>query len=313
VNNKILITGGAGFIGSNLAKKLSSLGKVVTIVDDMSSSRKDFAEFSLTMPDVEVVNCCFSDKKILSRVLDKEFFCVFHVAAVPRVVYSVENPYETTDVNVLKTTKLLEACINNTERFIFSSSSSVYGGAEIMPTPVNSPKMPKSPYAWQKSCVEDLIVLFSELYGLDATSLRYFNVFGPGQFGDSAYSTAVSAWCHAIKNGTKLRSDGTGEQSRDMCYVDNVVDANVLALNFAGEFKGEKFNIACQDRVTNNQVLEFLKNKFKDIEVTTAPSRPGDVMHTLADISESKQVLGYNPQVSFWDGLNKTLDWWSLN
>ena len=181
-----------------------------------------------------------------------------------------------------------------------------------MPTPIEYPKDPQSPYAWQKSCIEDLISLFSKLYNLDAVSLRYFNVFGPGQFGDSAYSTAISAWCHAIKNGTALRKDGTGEQSRDMCYIDNVVDANIMALRFPGYFNGNRYNIACGERVTNNEILDFLRNKIKDIKIHEAPFRAGDVMHTLADIEDSCQVLGYSPKIKFWEGLEKTLEWWNI-
>jgi UDP-glucose 4-epimerase len=307
----VLVTGGAGFIGSNLVEHLST-DYNVTIVDDMSSAREDFNTFIQSFPNVVVYKTCFSDDSILEKIKSKNFYCVFHVAAIPRVSFSVENPYLTTDVNVLKTTKLLEACIDNIERFIFSSSSSVYGGAEVMPTPVDTEKNPQSPYAWQKSCIEDLIRLFSKLYGLDAVSLRYFNVFGPGQFGDSAYATAVSAWCHAIKNNKPLRSDGTGEQTRDMCYVDNVVQANLKALLFEGEFKGEQFNIACQDSVSNNQILDFLKQKYPEIKVNNAPFRPGDVMHTMADISASRQILGYDPTVKFWEGMQKTLEWWNL-
>ena len=307
----VLVTGGAGFIGSNLVEALTEEYNV-TIVDDMSSSRSDFFEFFNKLSNVNFVECCFSDNKILSRIQNKEFYGVFHVAAIPRVSYSVENPSLTTDVNVLKTTKLMEACIGNTERFIFSSSSSVYGGADVMPTPTNHEKIPQSPYAWQKSCIEDLIVLFSKLYGLDAVSLRYFNVFGPGQFGNSAYATAVSAWCHAIKNKASLRKDGTGKQTRDMCYVDNVVQANIQALKFSGEFKGEKFNVACEESVSNNEILEYLANKFSGLNIENAPFRPGDVMHTLADISETKLVLGYEPSVKFWTGLEETLKWWNL-
>jgi len=201
------------------------------------------------------------------------------------------------------------------KRFIFSSSSSVYGGADILPTPVSHPKSPKSPYAWQKSCVEDAIKMFCELYArsnFDALSLRYFNVFGPGQFGGSAYSTAVSAWCHAIKNGTEMRKDGSGEQSRDMCYVDNVVSANILAMRAKQSFVGETFNVACGDKTSNNQILEYFEKRFGALSIRQEPFRAGDVMHTQADISETVAALGYEPKVRFWEGLERTLQWWEL-
>ena len=207
----------------------------------------------------------------------------------------------------------MEACSGNIKRFVFASSSSVYGGADILPTSRDYPKDPKSPYAWQKSAIEDAIKIFCSLYKFDAVCLRYFNVFGPGQFGGSAYATAVSAWCHAIKNGERLRSDGSGEQTRDMCYVDNVVQANIKAAESDQAFSGQRYNVACGQRVSNNQILEFLMKRFPSARVEKAPTRPGDVMHTLADISETQKDLGYNPEVMFWDGLEKTLEWWKLN
>ena len=188
----------------------------------------------------------------------------------------------------------------------------MYGGADLLPTPNDYVKNPKSPYAWQKSCIEDLLAMFCCLYDFDAISLRYFNVFGPGQFGGSAYSTAISAWCHAIKNNTLLRKDGTGEQSRDMCYVDNVVTANILAANAKDEFGGECYNVACGDTTSNNDILDHLKGRFGELSILQAPFRKGDVMHTQADISKTQQDLGYEPKVRFWDGFELTLKWWGL-
>jgi UDP-glucose 4-epimerase len=142
--------------------------------------------------------------------------------------------------------------------------------------------------------------------------LRYFNVFGPGQYGDSPYSTAVSAWCNAIKDGKTLRSDGDGSQSRDMCFVDNVVSANVLAATSNKKFKGEAFNVCCGDRTENRQILAHLRELFPNIEVTNAPWRAGDVMHTQGDWSAAHEAFGYIPKVRFWDGLERTLKWWGL-
>lgn len=309
----VLVTGGLGFIGSNLADVLQARGNNVTVVDNLSSSRTDCNNWIKSRPDITVIKSCFSDDNVLARIRSGEFDTVFHVAAIPRVSYSVENPFETTDNNVNRTVKLIEACVGNINRFIFSSSSSVYGGADVLPTPVTYPKDPKSPYAWQKSCIEDFISVTCSLHpAFDSISLRYFNVFGPGQFGDSAYATAVSAWCHAINEGLPLRSDGTGEQSRDMCYIDNVVDANIKAMNSDNKFSGERINVACDDRVSNNEILNFLRDRFPGLTVNHAPTRPGDVMHTRADISVSKSLIGYEPLVEFWDGLEMTLNWWGL-
>jgi nucleoside-diphosphate-sugar epimerase len=198
---------------------------------------------------------------------------------------------------------------------VWASSSSVYGGADTLPTHESSPKNPKSPYAWQKCAVEDAAAMFYELYDLDIVCLRYFNVFGPGQYGDSPYSTAVSAWCNNTKFMKPLRSDGDGSQSRDMCYVDNVVDANILAAESErhGGFKGRCYNIACGDRTTNKEILDHFKERFSHVNVRDAPWRAGDVMHTKADITRAKDELGYEPKVRFWEGLARTLDWWDLS
>lgn len=310
---RMLVTGGCGFIGSNLSEQLLKQGHKVTIVDNLSGPREDFDQFIKENPDIELVPLCFSSDYILTRIRNGEFDFVFHNAAIPRVSYSVENPYETTEVNISRTVKLLEACSGKIKRFIFASSSSVYGGADIMPTPNTHEKDPKSPYAWQKSSIEDIIKIFVNLYGDDIVCLRYFNVFGPGQFGGSAYATAVSAWCNAIKNNLPLRSDGTGDQTRDMCYIDNVVQANIKAANRKSKFKGECLNVACGDRTSNNQILDYLKKNFPNIEIKNAPARKGDVMHTQADIEQTKNLLGYEPEVRFWEGLDKTLKWWKLN
>lgn len=307
------MTGGLGFIGSNLVDVLKNSHNVV-VVDNNSSSREDWQELVKNNQNVEYNFSCYSEEKILCRIQDGEFDGIFHLAAIPRVLYSVENPVETTDTNILASVKLIDAAVKGkVKRFVFSSSSSVYGGADDLPTPASYPKNPKSPYAWHKSAIEEFLRIQGELHGLDSVCLRYFNVFGPGQFGGSAYATAVSAWCNAIKEEKALRKDGTGEQSRDMCYVDNVVQANILAMKSRESFGGECFNIACGDRTSNNEILEFLKNKYGNLTINEAPFRKGDVMHTQADIADTQKKLGYVPTVRFWEGLDRTLEWWGLN
>lgn len=307
-----LVTGGYGFIGSNLTKELIKMGWKVDVVDDMSNGHRHFLEgqigkfYPWTMD--------FADPRLLKEVaIPGRFDYVFHQAAVPRVSYSVEYPGETADINTARTVKLMEACMKGgVKRFIAASSSSVYGGADIMPTPESEPKRPVSPYALQKHHVEEYCKLFHDLYGFDSVCLRYFNVFGPNQYGDSPYSTAVSAWCHAVKNGTALRSDGDGEQTRDLCYVDNVVQANINATKYVGTFHGEPFNVACGDRTSNNEILTWFKKRFPNIEVVHAPTRAGDVMHTCASLTKSKTYLGYEPTIKFWAGLERTVEWWGI-
>ena len=330
-----LVTGGCGFIGSNLVKELVKLGWQVDIVDNMSNGHLELLDglklrilmngsfytayriqdsIERKEKEVLVVQDDFSDDNILSAVYNGEYDVVFHLAAMPRVSYSVENPAETTFENITKTTKLIEAAaLGDLKRFVMSSSSSVYGNSRVLPTKESCKKDLQSPYAWQKSAIEDFAVLANKLYNLDITCLRYFNVFGPGQYGNSPYSTAVSAWCHAIKTNQECRSDGDGEQSRDMVHVDNVVSANILAAQRKESFKGECYNIGCNRKVSNNEILEVLKERFGDkVKVKHAPVRAGDVKHTLADVSKAKQDFGYEPLVYFWEGLEKTIQWWNI-
>tara|TARA_R110000782_G_scaffold184263_2_gene274512 strand:+ start:2459 stop:3466 length:1008 start_codon:yes stop_codon:yes gene_type:complete len=330
---KALVTGGCGFIGSNLTKKLVKLGWQVDIVDDMSNGHLELLDEVNTrvlmngsfysaykMQDIKrqqdevlVIQADFSDDNVLSGVFQGVYDVIFHQAAVPRVSYSVEQPWHTTDINISKTVRLFEAARGAVDRIVWASSSSVYGGADTLPTKEDTVKDPKSPYAWQKSAIEDFAKLAGDLYDLDIVCLRYFNVFGPGQYGDSPYSTAVSAWCHAIKNGEECRSDGDGEQTRDMSYIDNTVHANILAATAKKKFKGETYNIACGHKVSNNEILEAMKERFGDkVKITHAPVRAGDVKHTLADCSKAKHDFGYEPLVYFWEGLEQTYEWWGL-
>lgn len=321
---RVLVTGGMGFIGSNLVKRLHQKDYVIDIVDDMSNGHENLLsdlDIRESLPGLVYEKeersfiRFFKDDfagHILNSVASGLYDVVFHLAAVPRISFSVEYPAETTDANLNKTVKLFDAARLSSTRVVFSSSSSVYGGADVMPTPEVHTKDPKSPYAWQKSACEDIAKLFCNLYDdSDIVCLRYFNVFGPNQYGDSPYSTAVSAWCYAAKNNKECRSDGDGTQSRDMCYVDNVVDANILAALSNRKFRGNCYNIACDDSTTNADILTYFINSF-GVKVRNAPWRPGDVMHTRADISKAKKDLGYEPKVRFWEGLERTVKWWGL-
>jgi len=308
---RALLTGGAGFIGSNLAIELTKRGVDVDIVDDMSNGK---IEFLLEELKSKIIIDDFSSEEILNRVRSKLYDVVFHIAAVPRVSYSVKYPLETNDINVSKTLKLIDACRRgNIKRFVFASSSSVYGNTELLPTPVTCQKSPKSPYALQKSIIEDYLKMYNDLYCLDSVSLRFFNVFGPHQLGDSPYATVIGSWLTAIKNGKSMRSDGDGSQSRDMCYVDNVVDACIRAGEASGLLRAKSLNVACGDRTTNKEILQYLLSKYPDAKYHDAPWRPGDVMHTLADVSKTTEVLGYTPLVRFWEGLDRTIKWYDEN
>lgn len=320
----VLVTGGMGFIGSNLVKKLVELNCVIDIVDNMSNGHEEFLKDYEIRESIAGLNYeketrsfirFFRDDfsgDILNNVALGLYDVIFHLAAAPRVSFSVKYPAETTEVNLNSTIKLFDAARLGKTRVVFSSSSSVYGDTLVRPTPEETTKSPNSPYAWQKSACEDAAKLFCKLYDeSDIVCLRYFNVFGPNQFGDSPYSTAVAAWCHAVKNNLSCRSDGDGTQSRDMCYVDNVVDANILAAFKKRKFTGQCYNIACDKSTTNGEILTYFINNL-NAKVINAPWRPGDVMHTRADIEKSKKELGYEPKVDFWEGLKRTIQWWEL-
>jgi nucleoside-diphosphate-sugar epimerase len=328
-----LVTGGCGFIGSHLVKRLYDDGWQVDIVDDLSNSTQEqlgdkFEGYAAgtvrgcfgpslidTLP-TNAVRLAFSDfaePAMLQRVRDGKYDVIFHLAAIPRVAYSVFDPVSTTETNIGKTIKLFHAAIGSVDKIVWSSSSSIYGGPDVLPIHESFEKRPRSPYAWQKSSIEDAAKIFCELYDIDITCLRYFSVFGPGQEGSSSYSTVVAAWCDAIFNDKQLRIDGTGEQRRDLCYVDNVVDANVLAAKSTMKFNGRCYNVGVGDVISLNEILDHFKKLFKitDERVDRAPTRAGDVFQTQADIRRICEELDYVPKVKFWEGLEKTVEWWA--
>ena len=310
MHKRILITGCAGFIGSNLTHHCLREGWDVYGVDDMSRGRIDFLPRAFAEDSGRFIRSDFSSAGVLNLISKHNFDAVVHLAAIPRISFSVEHPVLTNDVNVSRTLALMQGCRDNIGRFVFSSSSSVYGGADVLPTPTTYPKDPKSPYALQKSVIEDYMTLYSRLYRLDTVSLRFFNVFGPHQLGSSPYSTAVSAWLNAVLRGESMRSDGDGTQSRDMCYIDNVVDACVRAVVHDRRLDGVRLNVACGDRTSNRQVLDHLLTRYPGSRYHEAPWRVGDVMHTQADITDTTRILGYVPLVKFWEGLERTIEWY---
>ncbi len=306
---KILCTGAAGFIGSHVSKKFLDEGHSIVGVDDMSNGHLQF------IPDgLELRMSDFASQSIIEDIKAKKFDVVVHLAAVPRVSYSVEHPVETNDINVSRTLQLMDACRGNVKRFVFASSSSVYGNTDELPSRENASKNPGSPYALQKSIIEEYLSMYGKLYSFDSIALRFFNVFGPRALGSSPYATAVSAWLTAIKQGKPMRSDGDGSQSRDMCYVANVADACFRAATKEGSFTdGVRLNVACGDRTTNAEIREYLLKRYPGSTYVDAPWRAGDVMHTQADVSQAEKIIGYKPLVKFWQGLEETCAWYDEN
>ena len=313
INNKaILVTGCAGFIGSNFVKKFKKkFPKIIIVgIDDFSTGRRDALSTDIVFYEGSIL-----DSDLLNTVFERhEPEYVFHFAALPRISYSVEHPFETSEVNILGTVLLLQKSTKfGVRRFIYSSSSSVYGGAKVLPTKEskNFPD-PKSPYAVQKYAGERFCKVFSALYGLDTVCLRYFNVYGPGQYGDSPYSTVISAWLESLyfPKNKKAFIEGDGKQTRDFCYIDNVVYANILAMKAKKRLAGEVFNVAHGTRIDMHGVKKLIeKYSNKKLALETKPPRKGDVRDTHADISKARKYLGYRPEINFKGGLEETVRW----
>ena len=323
---KVLVTGGCGFIGSAVANRLVEEGHEVDIVDDLSAGDPGNLEvpFRTVLPtllpgllstgttDVLLITGDFADPTVLDRIRSGMYEVIFHLAAQPRVGYSVEHPVETNEVNLHKSLAIFKLAADSRTRVVFSSSSAVYGSVERLPTNEMQTPMPESPYGLQKSMCEQYITLFSKLYGLDAVCLRYFNAYGPKAMGDSPYATAVAAWCHALHDGRPLRKDGDGEQSRDLVFIDDIVEANYLAAQSDRKFSGEIVNVCSGKAYVNNEILKMIEAKVGSLNIANAPPREGDVQATLGDPRRAVELLNFSAKVQFKDGLATTLKWWGL-
>jgi nucleoside-diphosphate-sugar epimerase len=306
-----LVTGGAGFIGSNICTKLVSRGCSVRVVDNLLTGKK--TNLASILDKIEFIEADMGDPKV-ARAAMKDIDVVLHQGALPSVPRSVDDPAATHRHCVDATfTLLLAARDAHVKRFVYASSSSAYGDTPTLPKVETMLPSPLSPYAAAKLVGEYYCSVFSGVFGLQTISLRYFNVFGPHQDPTSQYAAAIPAFVTSILQDKPPTIYGDGEQSRDFTYVDNVVEANLLAAR-ARKTAGEVINIACGKAVTVNEIIdminEFTGRKVKPIY--TAP-RPGDVKHSLADISLAKKLIGFTPKVSFRQGLEKAIDWYRKN
>lgn len=304
-----LVTGGAGFIGSNLADELLRRGARVRILDNLSTGfRENLEEISGSF---EFIEGSLTDDRALRTALEG-VDTVFHQAALPSVPRSVEDPVSTHEACATGTLNLLIGARDaGAKRFVYAASSSAYGDQETLPKVESMPPQPLSPYAAAKLMGEHYCSVFHRIYGLETFSLRYFNVFGPRQNPSSMYSGVISRFIDALMTDTSPVIYGDGEQSRDFTYVANVVNANIRAAESASGF-GETYNAANGERISLNELLAVLKGITgkQDVEAQYQPARKGDVLHSQADNRKAVELLRYENLVGLEEGLERTIEWW---
>lgn len=309
-----LVTGGAGFIGSNLVGKILELGYKVKCLDNLSTGYKKNIEPFLSNPNFEFIEGDIRDFDTCLKACENVTY-VLHQAAWGSVPRSIEVPLLYDDINIKGTLNMMEAARqNNVKKFVYASSSAVYG---------DHPKLPKvegeegnllSPYALTKKVNEEYGYLYKKLYNLDTYGLRYFNVFGKRQDPEGAYAAIIPKFIKQLLNNERPTINGDGLQSRDFTYIDNVIDANLKACLAPSEHAGNSFNIAYGGRETlndiYNQIQKLLNTNIKPIY---GPERLGDIKHSNADISKAKQLLNYEPKIDFDEGLELAIDWYKNN
>jgi UDP-glucose 4-epimerase len=309
--DKFLVTGGAGFIGSNICKELVSQGCFVRVIDNLLTGKK--SNLADVIDKIEFIQADMGDSEVAQSAM-KDIDVVLHQGALPSVPVSIDDPAATHKHCVDATfTLLLAARDAGIKRFVYAASSSAYGDAPDSPKVETMPVSPLSPYAVAKLTGEYYCSVFYKIFGLETISLRYFNVFGPYQDPASQYAAAIPAFVTAVLKDKPPTIYGDGEQSRDFTYIDNVVEANLLAAR-AVQTKGEVINIACGQAVTVNEIIDMINKLLgKNVKPIYTDPRPGDVKHSLADITAATKLIGFKPIVSFYDGLQKAIDWYRDN
>ena len=306
-----LVTGGAGFIGSNMVRFLLEKGEAVRVLDNFETGKHE--NLTEVADKIEVIEGDIRDESVVRESV-KGVQVVYHLAALGSVPRSIDDPRTSNDVNVNGTFNMLEGSREaKVKRLIFASSSSVYGDSPVLPQHEALPLSPISPYGATKAIGEIYCKAFYETYGLETISLRYYNVFGPRQDPNSQYAAAIPLFVSALLCDESPRIFDDGEQSRGFTYIEDVLQANWLAAQVK-ETHGEAINISTVNAVTVNTVVKTITELLeKDIKPVYAPPRPGDIKHSLADVSLAKEVIGYEPKITFDEGIRMAIDWYSEN
>jgi UDP-glucose 4-epimerase len=307
---KAVVTGGAGFIGANLAEELANKGSEVIILDNLATGKMENITALLKSAQVRFVKGIVTNQELLRGIFD-EVDCVFHQAAIPSVQRSVENPLITNEVNVNGTLNVLFAAKEcGVEKVVYASSSSVYGDTPEMPKREDMKTNPKSPYAVSKLTGEQYCVVFGEVYGLKTVCLRYFNVYGPKQDPSSEYAAVIPRFITRVLENKPPIIYGDGTQTRDFTFVKDVVHANILAMEKDGE---GVFNIASGESISINELaLKIIGMNGKDLKPVYTEPRKGDIKHSLAAVSLAKEKLGYECEYSLEKGLKETIEYFSV-
>lgn len=303
---KAVVTGGAGFIGSHLSRRLVDDGWKVTIVDDLSTGeKKNIADIlkKVTFAKLDINNT----KKLVACMKGADV--VFHLAAIPSVPRSIEDPAESHKANIDGTFSVLMAARETkVSRVVYSASSSAYGDTPTLPKVEEMPPNPLSPYGLQKWVGESYTLLFDKFFGVEGVALRYFNIYGPHQNPDSPYSAVIPLFIKLMQEGKQPKINGDGSITRDFTYVDDAVEANILAATVP-EARGHLFNVARGEQVSLNELVKVINKVLgTSIKPIYGPMRTGDIEHSLADISKAADILGYNPRISLEAGIRRTVE-----
>ena len=305
-----LVTGGAGFIGSHIVERLLAEGQRVRVFDNFSTGSRANLDFAKGNRRLEIVRGDLTNQKAVEKAV-RGVTAVFHQAAMRSVPRSVADPLGANASNVTGTLHVFHAAARQKKkpRVVYASSSSVYGDRPELPKREDQPPAPLSPYAVSKAAGEQYAAAWTRLYNVETVGLRYFNVFGPRQDPKSQYAAVIARFIQWGLRGQPLEVHGDGSQSRDFTYIDNVVEANLLAAK-APTAAGEAFNVGCGERVSLLDIITRLEALLgKKLERRHTPSRAGDVPHTLADVSKAKRLLGYSPLVNFDEGFRRTVEY----